>query len=171
MELVKEVQTELISVLGVNDNVTFSLCDSTCYLGRYYAKTNKITITKHLEDRQAIKNVIAHELIHSFGVYNHGLDFKDLMNQINSLNLGYNVATNGSKEVGVEKLRKLRKERAQKRKKPIKQYIVWCEECGHNYISSRKCHKLSHYCCPKCMGKLRQKQYKPDKTEIRIRLH
>ena len=170
--LVKEVQNELYGIIAYNPDVEFSLCKSTSYLGRCFVYKNKITISQYLEGDQLIKNVIAHELIHSCGVTNHKEDFKELMNLVNNSGWGYNVCTSqrNNNQGNTDNLRELRKQKKEKREAKAKSYIVWCESCGYHYISKRKCHVLRKYRCPECYGKLRQKLYKKGKTTITRKL-
>ena len=170
-DLVEKVLNDLKGIVPYKENIIWEDCNATSYLGRYYIKQNKIVISTYIKNEQDYLSVIAHELIHAAGVGGHRLEFKEYMNKINNLNLGYQVSTNAGKANGIEDIRQIRKEKRVKREAKAKSYIVWCEECGHHYITKRKCHKLRHYCCPKCYGKLRQKLYKEGKTEIRIKLH
>ena len=174
-DLVNKVLNDLKGIVPYKENIVWEDFQSIRRLGCYNSNTNIIKINTYLDDDQEILDVMAHELIHAAGVDNHRLEFKEYMEKINSLGLGYNVHVHyktDKENTFKKKQKEVREKRAQKAKnKPKKEYIVWCEECGHNYITTRKCHRLSHYCCPKCMGRLRQKQYKPGKTEIRIHLH
>lgn len=174
-DLIEKVLNDLKGIVPYKENIIWVDFKSITKVGKYNIKANKIFINEYLDSDIDIMSVIAHELIHSAGVCGHRLDFKEYMNIINSMNLGYTVHTKyktDKENTFKKKQKEVREKRAQKAKnKPKKEYIVWCEECGHNYISTRKCHRISHYCCPKCMGRLRQKQYKPGKTEIRIHLH
>ena len=165
-DLINKVLEDLKDVLPYKEDIVWEDCHSTSYLGRYYIKKNKIVVSDYITDEQDYMATVAHELIHAAGVRGHGLEFKEWMNKINALDLGYVVHTNAGKDNGIEEIRKIRKEKREKREKTCKKYIVWCDRCGYNYISSRKCHKLSHYCCPQCMNRLRQKLYVKGKTTI-----
>lgn len=174
-DLVEKVLKDLKGVVPYKDDIIWEDFKSIRRLGSYNSKDNKIKINEYLDDDQEILDVMAHELIHAAGVNNHRLEFKEYMNKINSLGLGYNVHTHyttDKENTFKQKQKEAREKREQKAKnKPKKEYIVWCQECGYNYITTRKCHKLRNYCCPKCYGKLRQKQYKKGKTTITRILH
>lgn len=165
-DLVEKVLKDLKDVIPYKDNIIFEDCHATSYVGRYYSKQNRIVISDYVTDEQDYMATVAHELIHACGVFNHGLGFKEYMEKINSLNLGYTVRTNAGKDNDIEKIRKIREENKTKREKTCKKYIVWCKSCGHHWISTRKCHKLIRYRCAKCGGKLGQKLYVEGKTKI-----
>lgn len=173
-DLVEKVLKDLKGVVPYKENIVWEDFKSIRRLGSYNTITNKIKINEYLDDDQEILDVMAHELIHAAGVDNHRLEFKEYMEKINSLGLGYNVHVKyktDKENTFKQKQKEAREKRKQKaEKKPKKEYIVWCEECGYFYISTRKCHKLRDYCCPKCTGKLRQKQYKEGKTSITRKL-
>lgn len=162
-DLVEKVLKDLKGIIPYKENIIWKDFKSIRLLGRYKIKENTIFINEYLDDDQTIMNTIAHELIHAAGVHNHGLQFKEYMNKINSLNLDFKVATNGKYEK-LDKMHEIAKEKRANRKTSNKQYIVWCERCGYHYLSKRKSHKLRNYRCPKCYGKLRQKQYKEGAT-------
>ena len=107
---------------------------------------------------------VAHELIHAAGVRGHGLLFKEYMEKINALNLGYTVHTNAGKDNDIERLNKIRKENREKRKKSSEQYLTWCKKCGTHWISMRKHRQLSRWRCSRCGGKLGQKIYREGKS-------
>lgn len=177
-DLVEKVKNDLKGIIPYKEDIIWEDFKSIRRLGVYKIKENKILINEYLDSDEEIMSVMAHELIHAAGVNSHRLEFKEYMNTINSLNLGYIVHTcyktteENKNNTYHQKQKEQREKREQKSKlKPKKEYIVWCEHCGYNYISNRKCHKLSKYVCPKCYGKLRQKQYKKGKTTIRITLN
>lgn len=165
-DLVEKVLNDLKGVVPYKDNIIWEDFKSITTLGRYNIKDNKIKINIYLDDDKEILDVMAHELIHAAGVHNHRLEFKEYMNKINSLGLGYNVHTRYTTDK--ENTFKQKQKEVRENRKPNKEYIVWCPHCGWNRIYYRKNHKLSNYRCPKCMGNLRQKQYKEGKTEIQI---
>lgn len=173
-DLVEKVLNDLKGVIPYKEDITWEDFKSITRVGKYNIKTNKIFINEYLDSDEEIMSVIAHELIHAAGVHGHRLDFKEYMNIINSMNLGYTVHTRyqaTEENTFKQKQKETREKRQQKAKnKPKKEYIVWCEECGYYYISTRKCHKLRDYVCPKCYGRLRQKQYKEGKTLITRKL-
>lgn len=161
-DLVNKVTEALKGIIPYKENIIWEDFKSICILGRYKCKENKIQINSYLEEEQTILNVMAHELIHACGVHRHGKEFRKYMNLINSLNLGFTVSTNGAKEKK-EKFDEVRKETIAKRKPP-KEYITWCKCCGTSWISHRKHHKISHWRCSRCGGKLGQKIYKDGVT-------
>lgn len=150
-EVVKEVLSELYFL---QVNTKFELCKATSYLGMCYE--DKITVSQYIENKQTLKNVIAHELIHAIGINNHGKDFKEVMNKINSLGLGYDVQTTSKKEP-IEHIRKLRKEKRANRKS----YIVYCQYCGWARVYKKK---MEGYTCPHCRKVLKHKIYKDGVT-------
>lgn len=161
LKLINEVTSELKNILQIPDGLSIGECNATCYVGRCYIKENKIVISRFIKTNQDYKDVLAHELIH-FMCPNHGKDFKEYCRKINSLGLGYNVRTNARQISNIDEIRDIRREKGSNRKS----YIVWCVECGWCEIYKQKNHKLRNYRCPKCFGKLRQKQYIKGKTEI-----
>ena len=170
-DLVEKVLNDLKGIVPYKENIVWEDFKSIRTLGRYYVKENKIVINEYLEDPFEIMETMAHELIHAAGVNGHRKEFKEYMNKINALNLGYYVSTHYKSNNPNSKFEQAKRDAKAKRNKSNKSYIVWCECCGWNRIYHRKSHKLRDYCCPKCCGKLRQKQYKPGKTEIKIYLH
>jgi len=162
-DLVNKVLKDLKEVIPYKEGIVWEDCHSTSYLGRYYHKKNKIVISDYITDEQDYMATVAHELIHAAGVYNHGLEFKEWMNKINALNLGYVVHTNAGKDNGIEEIRKIRRENREKRKKSSKRYLTWCKKCGHAWISMRKHQKLSRWKCARCGGSLGQKIWREGK--------
>lgn len=170
-DLVEKVLNDLKGVIPYKENIVWEDFKSIRTLGRYCFNENKILINEYLEDPFEILEVMAHELIHSAGVKGHRAEFKEYMKKINDLNLGYYVHTTFKSTNPNSKYEQAKRDTRAKRNKSGKSYIVWCECCGWNRIYQRKCHKLRDYHCPKCYSKLRQKQYKEGKTEIKIYLH
>lgn len=91
---------------------------------------------------EEIKDVIAHELIHTCeGCFNHGSQFKMYADKINTL--GYNVkATYSGEAPEIEQFAK---------------YKIVCKECGNTIYRmkmSKVIRNISKYKCAKCGGKL-----------------
>jgi len=178
LDLVEKVKNDLKGVVPYKEGIIWEDFKSIRVLGRYSPKDNKIKINEYLDSDEEIMSVIAHELIHAAGELNHRLGFKEYMDKINSMNLGYTVHTHykTTEENKDNTYHKKQKEERAKRAaksttKAKKEYLVYCQECGYNYVSNRKCHVLRKYCCPECYGKLRQKQYVKGKTTFRRILH
>ena len=164
-DLVEKVLSDLKGVIPYKEDIVWEDYKSIRTLGLYCIKENKIKINTYLDDDWEILNVMAHELIHSCGIHGHRKEFKEYMDKINSLGLGYAVHTHykTTDENKDNTYHKIQKETRDKRK-PSKKYIVWCKCCGWNRIYTRKHSKISNYRCPKCHGKLGQKQYKSGVT-------
>lgn len=163
LQLVEEVKEDLKSILFIPHSITWTDSKSTSYVGRCYWKQKKIAISVYLKDKQDIKDTIAHELIHMYGIHGHGKEFKEYCDKINSLGLGYNVKTNAKDVTNIDEIRKIRKEKREKRTK----YITWCKCCGNYWIGTRKHRNINHWKCASCGGKLGQKQYK-DGVQIKF---
>ena len=159
-DLVNKVLNDLKGIVPYKENIIWEDCNATAYVGRYYFKKNKIVISTYIKDEQDYMSTIAHELIHAAGVHGHRLDFKEYMDKINSLNLGYKVNTNARNDNGIAEIREIAKQKRIKRKANSKTYITWCKYCGKSWITHRKHHHLNRWRCAKCGGKLGQKIYK-----------
>lgn len=105
----------------------------------------EIRITKYIANEQALKNTIAHEILHSVkGCFNHQKKWKAMAEKVNS-KYGYNITRLGdNSEANV---------------KP--KYIVVCKNCGLEYKYFKK-GKVIKYLeansknikCGKCRGEL-----------------
>ncbi|CRH92175.1 SprT-like family protein [Peptoniphilus asaccharolyticus DSM 20463] len=105
----------------------------------------EIRITKYIANEQALKNTIAHEILHSVkGCFNHQKKWKAMAEKVNS-KYGYNITRLGDiSEANV---------------KP--KYIVVCKNCGLEYKYFKK-GKVIKYLeansknikCGKCRGEL-----------------
>ena len=101
-----------------------------------------------LEDVWNIKNILAHELLHTCpGCYNHGAKWKayaSIMNQT----YGYDIRTTSTYErLGLKEPEK---------KKNIK-YVVICQKCGARIFRQKKSKLITHtgqYRC-RCGGRLK----------------
>ena len=162
LNLVSEVKEELKDILFIPHSIEWVDSKSTSYVGRCYWKKKKISISIYLTDKQDIKDTIAHELIHMYGIHGHGKEFKDMCDKINALGLGYNVRTNAKDVTNIEDIRKVRREKREKKQK----YITWCKCCGSYWITTRKHKNISQWKCGSCGGRLGQKKYK-DGVQIR----
>ena len=160
LQLVEEVIEELKDILFIPYSIEWVDSKSTSYVGRCYWTKKKISISIHLKNRQDIKDTIAHELIHMYGIHGHGKEFKNMCDKINALGLGYNVRTNAKEVTNIEDIRDIRKEKREKRTK----YITWCKCCGHAWISTRKHRNINRWRCASCGGKLGQKIYREGVT-------
>ena len=165
-DLVEKVLNDLRGIIPYKENILWEDFKSIRKLGKYKIKENKILINIYLDDDKEILDVMAHELIHSAGVHNHRAEFKECMNKINSLGLGYNVDTHYHTDK--ENTFKQKQKEVRTQRKQSKEYIVWCPHCGWNRIYQRKHHKLNNYKCPHCSKSLRQKQCSKNGTEIKI---
>ncbi|EGY80544.1 SprT-like domain-containing protein [Peptoniphilus indolicus] len=109
----------------------------------------EIRITKYIANEQALKNTIAHEILHSVkGCFNHQKKWKAMAEKVNS-KYGYNITRLGDiSEANV---------------KP--KYIVVCKNCGLEYKYFKK-GKVIKYLeansknikCGKCRGELELKK-------------
>lgn len=99
-------------------------------------------------DRQRIKSILAHEVLHTCrGCQNHGKKWKLYAAAMNKA-YGYDITTTTSYEkMGVEN---------QKQEKDYK-YLIVCQSCGNKIYRQRKSKLIthpSHYRC-KCGGRLK----------------
>ena len=97
---------------------------------------------------QDIKNIIAHELLHTcYGCYNHGKRWKAYAEKMNNMH-GYNITTTTTYEkIGLE-----RPER-----KPDYKYKIECTKCGKVFFRQKKSKLITNtkrYRCT-CGGKLK----------------
>jgi predicted SprT family Zn-dependent metalloprotease len=99
-------------------------------------------------DEQELKNVLAHELLHTcYGCYNHGKRWKAYAVRINNM-YGYNItSTTTYEKIGLER----------PEKKTAYKYKIECAKCGKIFYRQRKS-KLTEnpgrYRCT-CGGKLK----------------
>lgn len=96
---------------------------------------------------KAIKNVIAHELIHTVnGCFNHGANFKRIANIMNKT-YGYNISrTTSATELGFS-------EEYHKEVVMNSKYVVTCQNCGTVSRYQRMCKTLQvldRCTCGKC---------------------
>lgn len=164
LQLVSEVIEELKDILPISHSIEWVDSKSTSYVGRCYWTKKKIAISVYLKNKQDIKDTIAHELIHMYGIHGHGKEFKEYCDKINALGLGYNVKTTAKEVTNLDEIRKIRKEKREQRKTNGKQYITWCKCCGHAWISTRKHRNINRWKCASCGGKLGQKIYREGVT-------
>lgn len=150
-KLFQEVKKELFGVLPYRYTVphiqikNYKSCLGKCKKVRedYYV----ISLSKYLLDCdfQLIKNVIAHELIHTInGCFNHGDNFVRYVNLINKLFPHYKI-----------ELRNTDKQFSQNIKY---KYKITCLKCGSVFYRNRLCKNhglLSH---AQCGGKLKVEQ-------------
>lgn len=99
-------------------------------------------------DEQEIKNVLAHELLHTcYGCYNHGKRWKAYAEKINNM-YGYNItSTTTYDKIGLEK----------PEKKVTYRYRIECRKCGKIFYRQRKSKLIENpgrYRCT-CGGKLK----------------
>lgn len=112
----------------------------------------EIEISRHLEsmDDRFIKEVIAHELLHSCrGCMNHGSQWKELAAKMNSA-YGYHIkrTIECGKENGDSGAPDRRKYR----------YCIQCKKCGNTTYRMRKSRVVTdvvHYRCAVCGGRLK----------------
>lgn len=119
LNLVSEVREELKDILFIPYSIEWVDSKATSYLGRCYWRKKKIAISIHLKNKQDIKDTIAHELIHMYGVHGHGKEFKEYCNKINALGLGYNVQTDAREVSNLNEIREIRKEKRERKSKSI----------------------------------------------------
>ena len=134
LEYAERVTKDLKGVIPFKENIKWEVCNSMSYLGKYSFRKNRIAISRCIKDEQEILNTIAHELIHACGVHGHGVEFKKLMNKINSTNLGYHVTTSSTATMCKER----------------KTYIMKCENCGWERVYYKRFKDLHLYKCPIC---------------------
>lgn len=96
---------------------------------------------------QEIKNVIAHEVLHTcYGCYNHGKRWKSYAVKMNKI-YGYNItSTTTYEKLGLKK----------PEKKIIYRYKIQCQKCGKTLYRQKKSRLITNtgqYRC-KCGGKL-----------------
>ena len=126
-ELFHEVQNELKGLVPYSKQISPSLGElkTKKTLGRCYSMYGmfRISLSKYLLEcsEQLIKNVIAHEIIHTVPYcFNHGRNFQYYANLVN-YKLGYNVEVrNTNKEFN-----------------PPRKYKLTCLECGKVYYRDR----------------------------------
>ena len=126
-ELFHEVKNELKDLVPYSKNLSPSLGElkTKKTLGRCYSMYGmfRISLSKYLLEcsEQLIKNVIAHEIIHTVPYcFNHGRNFQYYANLVN-YKLGYNVEVrNTNKEFN-----------------PPRKYKLTCLECGKVYYRDR----------------------------------
>lgn len=99
-------------------------------------------------DPNKIKNVIAHELLHTcYGCYNHGERWKSYAIRLNEA-YGYNIKrTNSYEEMGMER----------PEKKLENKYMIQCQKCGKIFYRQKKSKlvtQIDHYRC-RCGGILK----------------
>lgn len=109
-------------------------------------------------DSNKIKNVIAHELLHTcYGCYNHGERWKSYAVRLNEA-YGYNIKrTSSYEEMGME----------QPEKKLENKYMIQCQKCGKIFYRQKKSKlikEINHYRC-KCGGMLKC-YVNQEKTEL-----
>ena len=119
---------------------------------RKTAKGFKIEISSFMleADRAHIKNILAHEVLHTCrDCQNHGKKWKTAAQKMNTA-YGYQITTTSSYEkMGLEKPQ----EDQQKKYK----YMIQCRKCGMTIYRQRKSKLITHtnhYRC-KCGGKLK----------------
>lgn len=153
--LVNKVLEDLKGVVPYKEDVEWKDFKSIKKLGYYHVKENTIYLNEYLaDDEQELLNTIAHELIHSAGVHNHGKEFKKYMNLINSLNLGYKVSVHYE---GGKDFKTLFKQKQAEYRASRPKYLVYCTECDFKRVYNFKHHDISRYRC-KCRGKLKQRK-------------
>ena len=126
-ELFYEVKNELKDLVPYSKNLSPSLGElkTKKTLGRCYSMYGmfRISLSKYLLEcsEQLIKNVIAHEIIHTVnGCFNHGYNFQYYANLVN-YKLGYKIEVrNTNKEFN-----------------PPHKYKLVCERCGKVYYRDR----------------------------------
>ena len=99
-------------------------------------------------DDQAVKNTIAHELLHTVeGCMNHGQNFHRLARLVNARCPGYNIKSRtAAEDKGIQMQYK---------------YILRCTGCGAALGRHRRSHFVDHpehYRCSKCGGKFERIQ-------------
>ena len=146
-ELIEEVLQELKFVIPYHAD-TFKMCKATGYYGRCKQRGSRfyIYLSQYLDnctDHQ-IKEVIAHELIHTCKFcMNHGDDFQIYANKL--FNYGYCVLGNNYKQFG-DAIKECFK------------YVYTCPKCGKEFPRQRRLN-LDKWKC-KCGSKLELKEEK-----------
>lgn len=126
-ELFHEVQNELKDLVPYSKNISSSLGElkTKKTLGRCYSMYGmfRISLSKYLLEcsEQLIKNVIAHEIIHTVPYcFNHGRNFQHYANLVN-YKLGYKIEIrNTNTEFN-----------------PPHKYKLICKKCGKVYYRDR----------------------------------
>ena len=117
--------------------------------GRYYDINISSRLLEDGVEDQAVKNVIAHELLHTVnGCFGHLGKWKYLAGIINSCLPSYQVRTTSTgEELGVSPARS-----------ESPKYIIICTKCGYRVNRYRRSKVIDHpnrYRCPNCNGKIK----------------
>jgi len=154
-KLVDKVLKDLKDIVPYKEGIAWKDFTSVRKLGYYHISENTIYLNEYLvDDEQELLNTIAHELIHSAGVHNHGKEFKKYAELVNGLNLGYRVSTHYEGK----DLTKIFKQKQKEYRASRPKYEVYCTECDSARVYNFKHHDLSKYRCKKCKGKLKQRK-------------
>ena len=99
-------------------------------------------------DEQELKNVIAHEILHTcYGCYNHGKRWKAYAAKMNNM-YGYNITSTTTYErIGLKR----------PEKKVVYRYKIQCQKCGKTFYRQKKSKLITNtgrYRCT-CGGKLK----------------
>jgi len=159
-EVYEETIQELSKLIPVRSGILFVDGTGKSIGGRYWYDINMLELSVFLEDVWDFKNVLAHQLIHSCGVKQHGPQFLEMCQLINNSGMGYNVRVGCS-------LKELKEAREQKERNE-KRYLVYCDYCSWGRIFKVKKKSMKGSMCPRCRHKLRQKIY-TDEDRLKIR--
>ena len=113
-----------------------------------------------LGSRQAKRDVIAHEIIHTVtGCFNHSPLFKVIAAQLNGMRLGYYIQTKFSYS---------NYDNLERPERKLAKYAVVCQICGKQITRMKKSRVITHpekYRCPYCGGKLKAYELRYSNTE------